>query len=119
MVLFFVEGGLSDEHWEVAVVDALCLEHGVCIGCDLLPDVERGWTQDVATGDVIVLDQLRLSDDLRVPLAEVVFLGKLDSSLVNIGSGLNFSGFLLLGLLLGLLLLLRSICYGWGHVSKV
>ena len=119
MVLFFVEGGLSDEHWEVAVVDALFFEQGVSEGRDLLPDVERRGTQDVAARDVIVLDQLRLGDDLSIPLAEVCFLGELDSSLVHVGSRLDFSGFLLFGLLLRLLLLLRGIRHGWGHFSKV
>jgi len=120
MVFFFVEGGLSDEHWEVAVVDTFFFEQGICKARDLLPDVERGWAQDVASRDVIVLNQLRLGDDLGVPLTEVLFFGVLDSSLINVSSGLYFRGLLLLlGLLLRLLLLLRGICRRWGHLREV
>ena len=80
MGLFFVESGLSHKHGEVAVLYTVGLELGIGEGCDLLPNEEGCRAQDVATRDVVVFDQLRLRDNLRVPLTEVLFLAIGDST---------------------------------------
>ena len=64
MVLLFFEGSLGDEHWEVAVLNIKFFDLGVEEPLDFLPDVERSWSQDVASRDVIVVNQISLGDDL-------------------------------------------------------
>ena len=50
-----------------------------------LPNVVRGWAQNIAARDVIVFDQFGLGDYLGVPLAEVLLFGVGDTTLVGIG----------------------------------
>mmetsp|Transcript_35021 Transcript_35021/g.53759 ORF Transcript_35021/g.53759 Transcript_35021/m.53759 type:complete len:601 (-) Transcript_35021:128-1930(-) len=117
VVLFLLEGTLRDEHREVGVLGTAGLEASVEVGLDLLPDVEGARAEDVATGDVIIVDKLSLSDHLLVPLREVGILLVQNGQLVAIGSRfllvflalLLLFGAELLALLLRLLLVrLRS-----------
>ena len=89
MILLLVQSLLSHKHGEVDILHAYLLEERIAVPLNLLPDVVRGGAQDVATGDVIVFDQVRLGDYLRVPLAKVLFLCKLNASLVSIWSCLG------------------------------
>ena len=65
--LLLVEGFLSDKDWEVAILHANLLESHIHESLDLLPDIEGEGSEDVAAGDVIVLDHVGLGDDLLVP----------------------------------------------------
>jgi hypothetical protein len=64
MVLLRVELGLRNEEREVRVLDAALLDPGVKPGLDTLPHRVSPGAQDVAAGDVIVGDHLRLQEDL-------------------------------------------------------
>ena len=51
---------------------------------DFLPNEEGSRSQNVAPRNIIVVDHLRLFDDLLIPLGEVIFLTILDSQLVGV-----------------------------------
>jgi hypothetical protein len=41
------------------------------MGHDLLPNEVRVWFEDVTPGDVVVIDESSLGNDLRIPLRKV------------------------------------------------
>ena len=64
VILFFVQSCLCHEHGEIDVLNANLLEKLISELCNLLPDVERGGTQDVASRDIVILNQFGLCNDL-------------------------------------------------------
>ena len=64
MGLLSLESSLGDEDWEVAVLDAEFLDFAIEKVLDLFPDEVGRWTENVASRDVVVLNQLSLGDDL-------------------------------------------------------
>ena len=64
VILFFVQSCFCDKHWEVDILYANLFEKLISELCNLLPDVERGGTQDVASRDIVIFNQLRLCNDL-------------------------------------------------------
>ena len=74
MILLLLECCLRNEHWEVAVLYTELLDFFVEELLDLLPNVIRSWSEDIASRDIIVLNQLCLDDDVGVPLGEVDIL---------------------------------------------
>ena len=90
VALLGAQGLLADEHREVGVFDPQPLDVSVELLLDLLPDRVGPRAQDVAARDVVVLDQVALGDDLRVPAAEVLFLLDRDAQHVDLGRGFYF-----------------------------
>ena len=64
VILFFVQCCLGHKHGEVDILHANLLEKLISKICDLLPDVERGGTQNVAARDIVILNQFGLCDNL-------------------------------------------------------
>ena len=64
MRLLLLQGGLRDEHGEVAVLHAQLLDAPVEELLDGLPDGVGPGPQHVAAADVVVLDHLRFGDHL-------------------------------------------------------
>lgn len=64
--LLLLQGGLRDEHGEVAVLHAQFLDLPVKEVFDHLPDGEGPGPQHVAAAYVVVLNHLGLGDDLGV-----------------------------------------------------
>ena len=58
-----------------------------------LPDGVGPRTKDIAATDVIVLNHLRLSDDLTVPLTEVLLFGDLQTQSGGKGGGGDYNIF--------------------------
>jgi hypothetical protein len=58
VVLFFVQGGLSNKHREVAVLNAEFLYSAVKEFRNLLPDEESGWSKDITTRNFVVLNHI-------------------------------------------------------------
>ena len=116
VILLFVEGSLRHEHWEVDVLNTMKFKLSVSKLLDLLPDEEGVGAEDVAARDIVVLNQFRLGDHLRVPLAEVLLLRVLDAALVHISGG--FGGGLLRLLRLLHRLLTLSTFRGWGTLGS-
>ena len=65
MGLFLLQGGLRDEHWEVAVLHAEFLNLPVKEVFNGLPDGEGPGPQHVAATNIVVLNHLCFSDDLE------------------------------------------------------
>ena len=65
MTLLIPQRPLRDEHWEVAVFDAQLLDLRVHKRLDCLPNSEGPGTKHIAAGDVVVLDETRLFNDLK------------------------------------------------------
>lgn len=84
MVLLFVKSGLCHKHGEIDVLYSMSLKFGVGELLDLLPDVVRGWAQNIAARDVVVFDQFRFGNYLGVPLAEVLLFCVGDTTLIGI-----------------------------------
>lgn len=91
MVLLLVEGILGDEHGEVGVFDSISLDEVIEELGDILPDIVGPGSQNITTGDIVVIEHFRLSDNLSVPLRKVLLL--LDG---------DFEGLLIFLLVLGL-----------------
>ena len=113
MILFFVQCCFCHEHWEVDILYANLLEKLISEPLNLLPDVVRGGTQDVTSRDIVILNQFRLCDYLRVPLAKVLLLCIFDTSLVSFSIGLGLRGCFRLLLLLLLFTLLLLLLFLW------
>lgn len=58
MVLLLVKSGLSNEHREVAVLDTECLDLGIKEIGDLFPNEVSRWSQNVASTNIVVLDEV-------------------------------------------------------------
>lgn len=108
VLLFFVEGSFSDEHGEVSVLDTESLESRVHEALNLFPDEVRTGSEDVASRDIVVLNQVRLSDHLLVPLREVLLFRVLNSFVMASFNLFSFSN----GLRLDLLLFSRFLRFG-------
>jgi hypothetical protein len=91
------ESILGHKHWEVAVLDAELLDASIEKRCNLLPNVVSWRSQNVASWNVVVLDEFRLCDYLRVPLWKVLFFLILNAQLVRICNLLRLLLFLLGG----------------------
>lgn len=65
MGLFLLEGGLRNEHGEVAVLHTQLLNFPVKELFDRLPDGVGPGPQHIAAADIIVLDHLCFGDDLE------------------------------------------------------
>jgi hypothetical protein len=63
----------------------------------LLPNIESWRSQNVASRNVVVLNEFRLGDHLRIPLRKVVLLLILNAQLMRISNLLRFLFFLLGG----------------------
>ena len=84
VAFFFIQCSLCHKHREIAILNANFFYTHVNKALDLLPDVVREGSKDIATRDVIILNHLRFCNDLRIPFREVIILVILDSYLVNI-----------------------------------
>ena len=84
VILLRLQSRLGHEQREVAVLHPFLLDLRVEEILDLLPHGVRPGTQDVASGDVVVLDELAGDDNLRVPRPEVVVArrGETEASLL-------------------------------------
>ena len=58
VVLFFVQSSLGHKHWEVAVLNAEFFNSAVKEFRNLLPDKEGGWSEDITTRNLIVLNHI-------------------------------------------------------------
>ena len=67
VVLLTLEHLGGDEHGEVRVLDAELLDVRVEPALDDLPDAVRPWLEDVAARDVVVVDHVRLGENLIPP----------------------------------------------------
>lgn len=72
--LLLVQGLLRDEHGEVGIFDSVTLDEIVEKFHDVFPDVVGPGSEDIASGDIVVVEHFRLGDDLGVPLGEVLLL---------------------------------------------
>ncbi len=63
--LFFLQGGLGDEHGEVAVLHTQFLNFSVKEVFNGLPDGEGPGPKDITAAYIIVLNHLCFSDDLK------------------------------------------------------
>mmetsp|Transcript_46216 Transcript_46216/g.92241 ORF Transcript_46216/g.92241 Transcript_46216/m.92241 type:complete len:317 (+) Transcript_46216:1629-2579(+) len=79
MLLLCLQLGLRDKHREVAILHAKRLDARVKKLRDSLPQAESPRPKDIATGDVVKLDHLRLRDHLLIPLWEVAGFGVLEA----------------------------------------
>lgn len=84
MVLFFVEGSFSHKHREVAVLNAEFFYSAVKEFRNLLPNKEGRRSKDVATWNLIILNHVRLCDNLGIPFAEILLLSVFDTELVSV-----------------------------------
>lgn len=79
MVSLTLESVFGDKTREVGVGDAQSLDLGVEEGLDELPHTVGPGPQDVATRDVVELDESRSQEHLTVPLGKVLCLGGRDA----------------------------------------
>jgi len=125
VVFLSLQGRLAHKHWEVTVVNSKSSELIVEEVLDLFPNEVSSRSKNIASRDIIVLDELRLGDDLGVPLGEVDLLLVENSELVRVSVSLGlfkfflglllFSSQLLSLLSLGFVSLLNwlCICFSW------
>lgn len=102
MFFLLFKSSLRHKHWEVAILNVKLFNSAIKMSLDLLPNIVGSWSQNVASGDIIIVNHLRLLNDLLIPLGKVNLLTILNSQLVSIKLG----RFLLL-FHLGLLLLCK------------
>ena len=86
MLLLGVEFRLGDKHREVAVLHADRFDARVEKLSDRLPQGEGPRPQDIAPGDIVKVDHLRLDDNLLVPSWEVARLCELEA--LRVGASL-------------------------------
>ena len=84
VTFFFIQCSLCHKHREIAILNANFFYTHVNKALDLLPDVVREGSKDIATRDVIILNHLRFCNDLRIPFREVIILVIFDSFYVCI-----------------------------------
>jgi hypothetical protein len=68
VIFFFAQSSLGDEHWEIAIRNAILLEAGVKETLNVLPNEVSERSEDIASGDFVILDHFTLGNDLLVPL---------------------------------------------------
>ena len=84
VTFFFIQCSLCHKHREIAILNANFFYTHVNKALDLLPDVVREGSKDIATRDVIILNHLRFCNDLRIPFREVIILVIFDSFYVYV-----------------------------------
>lgn len=71
MGFLLLEGRLRNEDWKVGVFDTELLDFLIEELLDFLPNTVGPWTNNVASGDVVILDHLGFFDYLEIRGEEV------------------------------------------------
>jgi hypothetical protein len=58
VILFSFESTFTNEHWEIAVAHFKGLELDIKEILDLLPNEVSSWSEDIASGDIVIFDHL-------------------------------------------------------------